>query len=786
MRRKLVSLLLLTTFLIFHFLPQEPSFFSKKSYAEEQKNLQVTAVVPAQPSDFTTTTELIDPAPASSYPQSTVLTYQVTYGSTLSTPVNFTLEANWSLGTISGSGSPTVDIVDYVVGSASNAYGSAPPVIDSVNRKITWTISTFPANTTNQTVTFQLITNSNYTGPATIDFDISSLIHGPGVDSSTSTITDTYQYTAPVTPTPTPTSAPGPSSSPGPSTPTPTPTPTAPFAINTINVTGKTATTATIAVTTNQNAGVTILYGTRITALNQSATSNNFGTYNTVSLTDLTPETTYFFVVRATNSAGQLVASDIYTFTTAKVSELPTINLETLIATSQDKVILDGAVASRLGSSTIIAPKNFTIEVRFAVNKDARLKRIVLNVRPKNVLGANTFTNIEPPETGSSLIEIQRGIFYGRLKAGHVGLFELFAQIEDENGNIIEQRVADVRVLEPMKIISARTKLPIEGARVTLSFFNIQNNKFEFISPTSLAIKNPSFSGTDGIVSIVLPPGRYQATVQSLGYKKQNVEFVIGLGANEKYPLIELQGGSLTFGGLIEYISNTFSDIFSFIGITFGALSLSMRLALLLNILTLLFFIVLLLLALSLHYSISPFLLPRYLYYHATFFLKRKGDSHLLKGVVVNKEDGHGIEGVLVYIHAGKNKIIAHTVTNAFGEFYVKVVKSSSYIISTIHQSFTPSELYSVVSSKIGETQKIYVEPKRHNIISRFIHQAGWYSGYLLSELTELLLVVTLILEVLFLINLEFITTIPFVLLAACNVALLLYFRKHKEEVKSS
>lgn len=780
MRRKLLSLLLVLTFL--------PPFqaFSQES----QKPLNVTATVPAQPSDFTTETELIDPSPASSYPQDTVLTYQITYGSALSNSVNMTLEAHWSLGTIDGSGTPTVEIVDYVVGSASNAYGSTPPVIDPVNRKITWTIATFPQNTTDQTVTFQLKTNSNYTGNVTVDFDTSSLIHGPGVDSVPSSITTTYLYAPAPSPTPTPTSASAPTSTPGASTPTPTATPTpsaTPFSFGTINVNEKSSTTVTIAVTTNQTARVTIFYGTGPTALTSSATSVGFNSSNSIKLEDLKPDTIYYFRARAINTNGNVINSDIYTFKTAIESELPTINLETLIATSQDKVILDGALAQNLGSSTIIIPKDFTNEIRFAVNRDAPLKRIVLNVRPKNVLGINTFTKIEPPETGSTLIEIQEGLYYGRLKAGQVGLFELIARIEDENGNIVEQKVADIRVLELMKIVNSSSKQPIGGARVSLSFFNLQNNQFELISSASLAIKSPSYSGVDGAVSVVLPPGRYQAKVETLGYKTQTVAFEIGMGDKEKYPLILLERGPLTIPGIISFIANTITDMFNRGREIFGTFSLSPRLALLLHGLTVFLFIILLILSIALHFSVLPFLLPQYILYHSMGFLgKQTQKGPILQGVVVNKEDGYGVKGIFVYIHAGKNKILAHTTTNSFGEFYVKVPQASSYQITTMHPSFKPSEPYVIELKEADKPIKAHIEERRHNVISKFLHQAGWYGGYVLSDIIELLLVTTLLLEILFMLNLGINTTIPFTIIAFLNLLLLLYFRKHKEEAKIS
>lgn len=779
MRKKILSLLLLLTL----FAPF--TAFSQES----QNNLQVTATVPAQPDDFTTTTALINPAPASSYPQNTILTYQITYGSNLSNPVNMTLEANWSLGTIAGSGTPSVEIVDYVVSSASNAYGGATPVIDPVNRKITWTITSFPAVTTNQTVTFQLETNSNYTGGSTVGFNISSLIHGPGVDSSSSTITNTYLYTSSPTPTPTPTSAPGPTSTPGAPTLTPTPTSTpttSPFSFNTITISEKTSESTTIAITTNQSARGTIFYGKSPSALFESVSSTGFNTLNLIELTNLEPHTKYYFRAQAINNSGTTINSEIYTFTTAIESILPTINFETLIAVSRDKVILDATLAKSLGSSTIIVPLDSTIEIRFAVNKDAQLKRIVLNVRPKNVLGLNTFSDVEAAENGSSLIEIQKGIYYGRLKTGKIGLFELFANIEDENGNIVNQKVSDIRVLELMKIVNKNTKLPVGGARISLFFFNLQNNQFELISPITLAVQNPSYSTRNGTVPVVLPPGKYKVKVEALGFKTQTVEFEIGVGEKEKYPLIALEKGPLTLSGIVGFLINTTIDMFNGGREAFYSISLSSRLALLLHSLTIVLFFLLLILSVALHFSVLPFLLPNYIYYHMIQSLKKQSKSQILRGVIINKHDGYGIKSVFVYIHTGKNKIIAHTTTNSFGEFYIKVPKASSYQISTMHSAFKPSALYIVKSEEIENSHKIYIEEKRSSILSNFFYHAVWYGGYFLSDITELLLVSTLILEILFMINFGILTTLPFATVAIFNLVLLMYFRKHKEEAKIS
>src|SRR5579872_4676820 len=121
--------------------------------AKADQTISVTGAVPPQASDFqlTATNDTVN-----TIAQNHIVTYTITYGSHLDYADHFTLEAYWDKGTIHGAGSATVDPMDYISGSASNAYNSTSPVVDLTNNKISWSISSFPAQTTNQSVTFQL------------------------------------------------------------------------------------------------------------------------------------------------------------------------------------------------------------------------------------------------------------------------------------------------------------------------------------------------------------------------------------------------------------------------------------------------------------------------------------------------------------------------------------------------------------------------------------------------------------------------------------------------------
>jgi hypothetical protein len=102
--------------------------------------------------------------------------------------------------------------LDYVVGSATTAYGETQPVIDTVNRTVTWTVSSFPGQLTNQAVSFHLKTNLNYTASQVVSFTIGAYLSDSETTITATDINRNYQYnpsgiTPTTTPTPTPTPA---------------------------------------------------------------------------------------------------------------------------------------------------------------------------------------------------------------------------------------------------------------------------------------------------------------------------------------------------------------------------------------------------------------------------------------------------------------------------------------------------------------------------------------------------------------------------------------------------
>lgn len=163
------------------------------------ETIQIFATVAADASDFQL--KLSGPEQPGPYGPSSVLTYTLTYGSYLSSPTDMiVIQVTWSQAQ-SPSNQDLVDLLEYVEGSATPALGNTQPVIDLVNRTITWQISPMPPGA-DQSVSWQLRTKSLQL-PGNFTFSISASLIGPGLEKQASPLSYSYVYTA-LTPTPTP------------------------------------------------------------------------------------------------------------------------------------------------------------------------------------------------------------------------------------------------------------------------------------------------------------------------------------------------------------------------------------------------------------------------------------------------------------------------------------------------------------------------------------------------------------------------------------------------------
>lgn len=231
--KRFISVLTILTFL---------SLFIVRQNSAVDHNLYVTAAVEPTVNDFSVAISASEPEGSEIYPTQ-VITFTLQYSVIPNTGFPMTLVASWEEGLIEGSGSNYVDVYDYVIGSATTANQGAVPVVDLLNKTITWDISRVDYSAVPHEVSFDLQVKSSFLTTNRIlvytnaDATFQNAVH-PQVEyllyvnpnlTPTPTVTLTPTPTDPVLPTstptpsgPTPTDPVFPTSTPTPSGPTPT------------------------------------------------------------------------------------------------------------------------------------------------------------------------------------------------------------------------------------------------------------------------------------------------------------------------------------------------------------------------------------------------------------------------------------------------------------------------------------------------------------------------------------------------------------------------------------
>ncbi|MGA2911615.1 MAG: hypothetical protein ABSE17_03200 [Candidatus Levyibacteriota bacterium] len=740
--------------------------------------IEVTATVP--PNATYLPVSLKSTNTGSSFPQNTVLNYKINYGLLSIGAFPLTIQAQWNQGTIAGSPAPSVDIVNYVVGSATNGYGGTAPVVDTVDGTVTWTFTSFPGNTTNQTVGFQLETNNSYTGNSSVSFTVAARAMSLSTVTPDQTVTQDYLYSGSLAPTPTPTQAPTLTPT---VTVTPTPTPTLTpqsFAFGNVNVYAVTQSQAQIRVVTTRNATSTITYGTSASKLTQSVSSTTPLTDAVLTLPNLTPDTTYYFKTTATDSYGNLIKSDIFTLKTAVVSEVVLVDPQSVIVTSNSNVLVNPEAQKASGQPqkiAIVVPLSTDFEIQFSLAKQIPVKSIQAIVRNKNVLGANTFS-VPVAEAASNyvdLVETQPGVYTGRLKSlPSPGFYEIYARIVDYNGNIYEQKISDLTVTSHFMVYDKSNNQGVDNAKVLLYLYNPIAKIYDLISPLILPIPNPAYSLSDGTVQIVFSPAKYKAEVSAIGYKPQTIEFEIN-PQSIYYPTVYLQPEPFNLVNFVQYLGKNFTDLISLNQQYLSEISASSRLFVVLESLTLLVFVGLTFFSFSARTHIPILYLP-YFFIHKLRQLFWKNNS-LLIGKVVDTVTQNPISRARVnLIDAKKNKLLAELKTNRLGEFYYKSANFEHLQITVTKKGFLPTPTMNFIKENLQKMPLVLSVVRDESYLRSVSELIILVLENVIGALLEFLLVFTIILELYFIPPLGILRILPFLFLSILNVTLLIFY----------
>lgn len=740
--------------------------------------LNVSAIVPAQPSDFEATITRI--TPGNPFSQNEEIIYEVSYRSLLGyTTNNVTVEAEWDLGTVQGAGVPTVNTVSYVLGSAENAYNNTPATVDLSNRRIQWNIGAFPGNTSGK-VRFTLVTNNAYQGGQPVTFPVTARVLGPGTASPDSTISTTYLYDDGVTPTPTsgPTTTSGPEQSttqnPTPSitvTDTPTPSRTA-ISFTDVTLQSVSSTTANVLVSLSQPGSLSVQYGTSQQALTEQLTALTPFQTHTLSFSDLARNTTYYFRITATGIDGSTITSDLFTFTTASSLFLPKINTNSFIVTSEKNLIFSFLdKPSTGGENIIILPPNTLFEIQFAFDNSSTIKEVQLLLRQRNVLGSSTFIKeVEASDNQTPMLEIKPGVYTGRLESKtEPGYYELVIRTSDTSGNINEEKLSDVKISKAFRILTEGSNDSVENARVSLSLYNDRLRSYQEISEQVLPIENPVYSDPDGTVPIVLPAGKYRAVIDSLGYEEKQIDFTIGTNLNEDYPTVYIKKAPFNVLYGAQYFLTVADDITSSFSEYLGQINGSKRLFNFTATIIVSIFLLLTTLSLSHRMHTHPRHLPRYFLSLLTLHKGEIEKERHYQGIVILANSINPIPGVDIFItdHA-TGKIVFHTKTNARGEFHVDLPPKDNYLITLEKISYHPvtTELKLFNKDEIQTFALLMESSKIHTLKEDLA--ALFHAGMSLSF--ELFLLLSIISTIILSFSLGLFVVLPFLALAVGNM----------------
>ena len=703
--------------------------------------------------------------------QNSSVKYTINYGLLIFDPAPIKIQAQWTQGTVEGSSIPSIEIVQYDSGTAINAYNNTPPVIDTVNRTITWDITSFPGKTTNNTVSFRLKTNNNYTGSKNVYFDVSArVISGPTVTPD-HTLNMFYHYS-------TATSSQSSTSTTTSTTSSPTSTTTQQAALNfsNINVYSLSQSSAQIAVSTNNNALLTFKYGSSANSLTNTIKTLESTSGNLISLDKLDPDTQYYFRVGATDKNGKTIISNIYIFRTAVISPIPSISKSGLIAISQNNILLNSAAPNEANTqnNTIIVPTDTNFTIQFYLDKPVLLKTIQAIIRNKNVLG---ISNLNFQEGGSdyiNLVEVQPNTYTGKLINSAVGNYEIYVRMIDYNGNILEQKLSNLIVTPKFSVNDSKTKSPIENARVLLYLYNQTSKTYSPISPEILPINNPQLTNPNGTLNLTLPYGIFRADISALGYKSKSIDFEVDPGSND-YPTVYLEPQSFNIFNVTDYYTQIITDMFSASQNYMRLHADSSRLFNLITNGSLLIFVLITFIAFYAKTHVSLWNVPMFVKYKLKILLK-KDKSLLIIGKVIDELTELPISKANVYLeNPNMGHVEVNLKTNKLGEFYYQEKKDRKYKISVIKKGYiVPEAIFHQSDSKQHElliTMKKSVEEKYGIIDTIFV-----YAEDLLGTFLEFLIILGFVFELYFVATFGFLRTAPFMIISLSTFFLLIIY----------
>ncbi len=638
--------------------------------------------------------------------QDTELGYTFTYGTDAMVTGPMTLQASWDLGTPEGQTTASQDILEYVIGSATNAYGNTPPVIDTVNRTITWSIASYPANLPNQSVHFTLKTNEQYTGEKKVVIPIHAQIIAPAQSEvATQTITYLYVNTSTNTPTPTPIAV----------TSTGSPTVSAPLGshpFTSIALGSLFDTSAIFSVRLSAPANLTVRYGLAPKALTGSFSTTAPLTVHEINIPGLKDDTHYYVVFDVYQDGRKITSSDIFTFKTAKTDALMPKAITESFVLLQDGSPIYGEQSDQNGQRLSIVA-NQLIDLQLSISHGDRVKSAVTSLRPAKILGLTDDATSEPDLAIATLMQIAPDKFVGKMRTPEqTDTYLLMLRVESKTGSVEEKPIATIRLIQPL-IIQDEKGNPIENVHASVKRYDKSARIYLPIRPGGSSVKGLLLSDHRGRLPFNLSAGQYEIELRSIGYATQTIRVTISFDTVIPYPTLTLKRLPFSLALFTSYYTNIGQNIVE-AGETFlQTLTDSPRFWDLFFLCMLLFILFCLVTSVSLRLGIPVIeLIPAFLEHLS--YMKSVHTHQIFHGTIHNSVTGEAIAGARVTLkESEKNAVHRFATTNMLGEFALLVPTSTQSLCFSVDKKGFDA-LSECVPSGYDVSHALTIRPNTH------------------------------------------------------------------------
>lgn len=636
--------------------------------------LNVSAKVKPRPGDLTIgfTSDLT----TNTVGADTEIEYTITYGSLLDYGTPMVIEAEWSMGTIPDRQLYAYNVVSYVPGSATRDYwGESTPVVDTVHRKITWTVTRFPPNTVGKTLRFKLKTPGVYLTDRNVAFSVTARMRTD--DTALTPITLDQIYT------------------PG------------DFIrrelkglhLLSADLRRVTDSSFTLFIVTNIPTRTVVYYGLTPETLEQFS-DTTLSDQKLITIEGLHPATTYYYRILIENDKGiQRKTPEVFTVTTASKSLVSLIDQDRVLISSRGVLLKSG---SGLGQgSMVLVPTGVPVELYlpFLISFPADIH---VTLSPAGVLGLSTDERAVYPAQKIRLLETQFRTYTGSFTAPLApGMYDVFLEA-DVSGSVNQDIITTLMVTDPITVATVDGH-PIEHAMVYLERYDAAKNNYEYFPAQSFGTRNPAYTDSDGTVDMVLPDGQYMVNVNAIGYRTYQSNFTFSPITRQGYPRVGLEKAPFSILTYAAYYGQIIRDSWSFFHYSVDKLASSFRfldlsLIVSLTILTLLsLFLNLRRIKLSLEGLV---ILSEK---HLRRILVHQRPSTLFIGFAENSASGMPVHHATVFLVSRADRtILSRDLTDELGEFRLKVIPGHDYDLIFKKSGFTGAK-YSLNAGVLGE-----------------------------------------------------------------------------------